>query len=195
MSEHLRRIVAPEPGDVWFFAYGSLMWDPGFAHVEVQAATLEGRHRAFCIYSHHHRGTSERPGLVLGLDAGGRCRANAFRFRPADRRQVVDYLDERELIGYAYRPAVLGIDLEDGRHVAAYTFVADPTHPQYAGRLPLDEAAALIMQAAGRSGLNRDYLVNTVRHLETLGLVEPELHALLEYVARATGELDQGAGI
>lgn len=179
----------------WVFGYGSLMWDPGFPHLERRQAMLDGRHRAFCVYSHHHRGTPEQPGLVLGLDAGGQCRANAFRFHPADREQVVDYLDERELIGYAYRPAVLEIDLEDGDRVPAYTFVADPAHPQYAGRLPLDQAAGLIMQAAGKSGLNRDYLINTVRHLETLGFVEPELHALLEYVARATGELDQGAGI
>lgn len=180
---------------VWVFGYGSLMWDPGFPHVERREAVLDGYHRAFCVYSQHHRGTAERPGLVLGLDAGGACRANAFRFRPQVRQQVVDYLDERELIGYAYQPAVVDIRLDDGTTVPAYTFVADPSHPQYAGKLPPDEAAGLIMQAAGKSGLNRNYLINTVRHLETLGFVEPELHDLLQRVERATGELDQGAGI
>lgn len=179
----------------WVFGYGSLMWDPGFPHLERREAVLEGFHRAFCVYSHHHRGTAERPGLVLGLDAGGSCRANAFRFAPERRTQVVDYLDERELIGYAYRPAMVVIHLDDGTRVAAYTFVADPEHPQYAGWLPRDQAARLIMQAAGKSGLNRDYLINTVRHLETLGFVEPELHELLRRVEQATGELDQGAGI
>ena len=62
-------------GDVWIFAYGSLMWDPGFAYVEAQPATLHGYHRQFCIYSYAYRGTPERPGLVLGLDRGGSCRA------------------------------------------------------------------------------------------------------------------------
>ena len=51
----------------WVFAYGSLMWNPGFATPETQAARLHGWHRAFCIYSEHYRGTPKRPGLILGL--------------------------------------------------------------------------------------------------------------------------------
>ena len=65
--------------DVWVFAYGSLMWDPGFAHVEAQPALLRGYHRRFCVYSHRYRGTPERPGLVLGLDRGGACKGIAYR--------------------------------------------------------------------------------------------------------------------
>ncbi|MEQ8805085.1 MAG: gamma-glutamylcyclotransferase, partial [Rhodospirillales bacterium] len=47
----------------WVFAYGSLMWNPGFAFTDRQSAELDGFHRAFCIYSHHYRGTPARPGL------------------------------------------------------------------------------------------------------------------------------------
>ena len=43
--------------DLWIFAYGSLMWDPGFAYAEAQPALLKGYHRSFCVYSHRHRGT------------------------------------------------------------------------------------------------------------------------------------------
>ena len=179
----------------WVFGYGSLMWNPGFAHIDRKAAGLEGYHRAFCIYSHHYRGTPERPGLVLGLDAGGRCDGVAFRIEAAARDGVIAYLNERELTGYAYRPAVVDLTLEDGSPVTAYTFVTDPGHPQYAGDLGPERSAEMIMSAAGNSGLNRDYLMNTLDQLEAHGFREPALHDLLTRVRHLTGLLDQGGGI
>ncbi len=181
--------------DLWIFGYGSLMWRPGFEYVSVEPAVLDGWHRDFCVYSRHWRGTPERPGLVLGLDAGGSCRGLAFRVAAARRRAVIDYLDERELIGYAYAARTLAVRCADGRVVDAYTFVADTGHRHYAGRLPIERAAAIIMDAEGCAGLNRDYLINTIRHLEQDGFAEPELHALLVEVERQTGILDAGAGI
>src|SRR5690348_3588116 len=68
-----------ERRDLWLFAYGSLMWDPGFAYAEAQPAVLRGYHRSFCVYSHRHRGTPDRPGVVLGLDRGGACKGIAYR--------------------------------------------------------------------------------------------------------------------
>jgi cation transport protein ChaC len=182
-------------GIEWVFAYGSLMWNPGFSFLERQPARLDGFHRAFCIYSHHYRGTPQRPGLVLGLDAGGGCRGVALRIAPQDRDAVIAYLNERELTGYAYRPAIVGAEVDGGRHVSAYTFVTDPTHPQYAGDLGLERSAELIMAASGQSGLNRDYLMNTLSQLESLGFRDETLHALLNRVQHLTGLLDQGGGI
>ncbi len=178
----------------WVFGYGSLMWDPGFAHIRACPARLDGYHRAFCLYSHHYRGTREAPGLVLGLDRGGSCRGIAFQVAATDWRAAVTYLDERELIGYAYIPRIVDIVVED-KPVAAYTFVADAEHPLYAGDLGVEGSVDLIMNAAGRNGLNRDYLIRTVRKLEDEGFIDPPLHDLLAAVERRTGALDMGAGI
>ncbi len=181
--------------DLWVFGYGSLMWQPGFPHQEAAPATLPGYHRAFCIYSHHWRGTPAKPGLVLGLQPGGSCRGLAFRVAAGDRDRVILYLHERELGSYAYRPLTLPVTLADGRQVSAYSFVADTRHPQYAGSLAPDAMVAIIMEAEGKGGLNRDYLINTLRELDRHGYAEPELRRLLAEVARRTGELDQGGGI
>lgn len=183
--------------DLWVFGYGSLMWRPGFEFAEAVPAVLDGWHRAFCLWSRHYRGTPERPGLVLGLDGGGCCRGLAFRV-PAERAAVtIEYLDERELVGYAYQPRWLPVRIngDEAVTVEAYTFVADQQHRHYAGDLGIPRAAEIIMDAVGCAGLNRDYLINTVRHLEKDGFVDPSLHALRLEVERLTGLIDLGAGI
>jgi cation transport protein ChaC len=180
--------------DLWVFAYGSLMWRPGFAFEAVQPALLRGYRRAFCIYSHHYRGTPDHPGLVLGLDRGGSCRGLAFRVAAGRAREVIDYLNERELLSYAYVPRRLSVRLAD-RSVRAYTFVADRSHSQYAAGLDPERAADIIMNARGVAGLNRDYLINTVRQLQAEGFTDPHLHALLTRIEVLTGVIDAGAGI
>src|SRR5271165_5407305 len=86
------------PGDLWVFGYGSLMWRPGFAFVERSIATIHGFHRALCIYSHVHRGSPQRPGLVLGLDRGGSCHGIAFRVDERNRQATIVYLRAREQV-------------------------------------------------------------------------------------------------
>lgn len=163
--------------DVWIFGYGSLLWNPGFESEEVVPATLFGYHRGFCVYSHYYRGTTDRPGLVLGLDRGGSCRGRAFRVAAVMACDVLGRLWDREMIYRVYLPRVLTVRAED-RRLACRTFVANPGHEQYAGRLSAAEAARMIAAASGRSGTNRDYLDNTMRHLDELGLRDGALHAL-----------------
>ncbi|WP_404378828.1 gamma-glutamylcyclotransferase [Caenispirillum salinarum] len=182
--------------DFWVFGYGSLMWKPGFTALHWEPAVLEGYQRRFCIYSTHYRGTPDHPGLVLGLAPGGACPGVAFQVARDNAPAVRDYLRERELIGYAYTEAMLPVALRDsGRPVTCYTFVADPSHRQYAGDLGVGPSAEIIMEAMGKGGLNRDYLINTVRELEDHGVFEAPLHDLLEEVERRTGTVMAGDGI
>jgi cation transport protein ChaC len=173
------------PGeDLWVFGYGSLIWKPGFDYAEQRRARLYGFHRRFCIYSHRHRGTPDRPGLVLGLAPGGSCHGLAYRVAAPQVAAVTDYLWEREMVTGVYRPTRVALRLEDGRHVTAGTFVADPDHRQYCAERDPAAQIALILQGHGRSGPNTDYLFNTVDHLTEMGIHDPSL-ALLARRLRA----------
>jgi cation transport protein ChaC len=169
-------------GDLWVFGYGSLMWRPGFAFAERARARIIGAHRSLCVYSFVHRGTPERPGLVLGLDHGGACQGIAFRVAAADREATLTYLRAREQINMVYREVMRAIWLEEheARRVSALCYVVDRAHPQYAGRLPVAEQLRLVRQGHGRSGDNRDYVLSTVAELEAQGCRDADLHRLAE---------------
>jgi len=180
--------------DLWVFGYGSLMWRPGFAVLERVPARLIGLHRSLCVFSFVHRGTPERPGLVLGLDRGGMCRGIAFRVAAADRDKTIAYLRAREQVTSVYRETVRRITLEDGtrRQVTALCYVVDQGHVQYAGRLTPGESLHYVRQGHGRSGANREYVIETVRALEALGYRETELHRLAELLSASTHPLPSG---
>ena len=167
-------------GDLWVFGYGSLIWNPGFAFLDKQPAQLVGEHRSLCIYSVAHRGTPEKPGLVLGLDRGGACRGVAYKVAAAERRATVDYLRAREQVTSVYREVMRSVWLKgDARaRVPALVYVVDRSHPQYAGRLSLDDQLRLVRQGHGASGPNSDYVISTVKALEDHGIRETPLHHL-----------------
>jgi cation transport protein ChaC len=171
--------------ELWVFGYGSLMWRPGFEFSEQAPAALIGAHRSLCIYSFHHRGTQEHPGLVLGLDEGGACRGVVFRVAPDQRDRTLAYLREREQVTDVYVETMRPVSLLDGsgRELDAVCYLVDRAHPQYAGRLSLERQAELVRSAVGRSGANIDYVLNTARHLEEAGIHDVELMALAQRLA------------
>lgn len=158
------------------------MWRPGFAYVERQTATLHGRRRAFCIYSVHHRGTYERPGLVLGLAPGGAVRGAAYRVAEKDWAETYAYLREREQPTETYVECRANVRLGDGRRVDTLVFLSDIKHPQWAGALSLERQAELIAGATGLSGRNVDYLRDLVEHLRAEGVQDVVMARLLGLV-------------
>src|ERR1700754_5182427 len=141
MSSIIHPDAETAKGDLWVFGYGSLMWRAGFAYVEKAQARLVGEHRALCVYSFVHRGTPEKPGLVLGLDRGGACQGLAFRVTATRRAETILYLREREQVTSVYFERLRAVWLKGDakRRVAALVYVVDRSHPQYAGRLSLDD--------------------------------------------------------
>jgi cation transport protein ChaC len=171
--------------DLWVFAYGSLMWRPDFPFVERVESRLVGAHRALCVYSFVHRGTPERPGLVLGLDRGGTCRGIAYRVPAAERPSTIAYLRAREQVTSVYRESMRPVWLKQQpeRRVPALCYMVDRGHVQYAGRLTLEQQLHHVRQGHGQSGANRDYVIATVGALEELGYRETALHLLAQRLA------------
>jgi cation transport protein ChaC len=167
---------------LWVFGYGSLMWRPGFDFVEKSLSAVRGFHRALCIYSHVHRGSPERPGLVLGLDRGGSCHGVAYRIAAPHWPSTLAYLRSREQATAVYLERQVKARLDDGRLVTALTYIADRSHAQYAGKLPRQELLRLVRQGHGQSGRNPDYVRNTHTHLVELGLIDPTLAWLVDHL-------------
>ena len=174
--------LKPVTGDLWVFGYGSLMWRPGFDYLERHQARLIGAHRALCVYSFVHRGTPEKPGLVFGLDNGGACRGIAYRVAAKKRDKTIEYLRGREQVTMVYREVWRSVWLEadPNQRVQALCYVVDRGHRQYAGRLSIADQLHLVRQGHGRSGPNRDYVIDAVASIEALGYRETELHRLVE---------------
>lgn len=172
----------------WVFGYGSLIWNPGFPFVSSQVALLSGAHRSLSIYSHTHRGTPERPGLVFGLTRGGSCRGMAFEVGEEHWAATHAYLMEREQVSGVYREANRPVRLADGRVVTALAFLVDERHVQFAGRLEPEEQARLVRDGLGQSGRNIDYVINTAEHLEKLGLRDRQLQAVVRLLTAARAE-------
>ena len=164
-------------GNLWVFGYGSLLWRPGFDYLEKHRARVFGYHRSLCVWSWHHRGQPENPGLVFGLDAGGSVLGMAYQIASSAKDATLEYLYGREMIGKIYAPRLVRAETKSGS-VQALTFTVDRKHHQYAGRLPFTKALAVVRAAQGKSGHNREYVLKTASTLDDLAVRDTTMERL-----------------
>jgi len=183
------------PGDMdgqplWIFAYGSLMWNPGFPHSGRSRARISGYERRFCLWSRRYRGTDTAPGLVLGLAErpGRTCTGIAYRVEPPEVAGTRRYLWEREMGSGAYLELLLPARLlgdRDSRkeaEVNALAYVMDSSRPHYADIPDESECARIIAGSSGLRGKNSEYLEHTLRKLSELQVREPGLERIAAQV-------------
>ncbi|KAL6056522.1 Gamma-glutamylcyclotransferase [Balamuthia mandrillaris] len=198
-----------EDQPLWVFAYGSLMWNPGFSYGRRSRCILHDAQRSLCMYSIHLRGTPEKPGLVLGLHPkrGASCLGMCFEVRTKQRkRQVLEYLEERENTPeVCYRRMVGELKLTDeegratGEVVRGVFYFPIEEHHQYAGHLYKEEneeeerkqnedaVMEILRTSRGKNGTSLEYLENTLKFMEEFGIEDVQLRDLLVRAKQCTG--------
>jgi len=172
--------------DLWVFAYGSLMWDPGFRFAEVRCALLPGYHRSFCLRSELGRGTPERPGMMAGLVEGGTCRGLAFRIAAPLVEAETRVLWKREMLMHAYEPTFVPVETAPGT-VEALTFVINPAGRNFQPGMSVEETARYMAQGEGLYGTSLAYLENLAEHFESMGIEDEALFELLHQTRKCAG--------
>lgn len=176
---------SPDPGQVWVFAYGSLIWSPACAFVEIRTGLVRGWHRAFCLgWTTRFRGSEENPGLMLALDRGGSCKGALYRLPPGQEVENVELLCRREMVykPSPFPPRWVTVATEQGP-IRALTFCIDRNSGRYISGLDEGRIADVLAKAVGGRGSMVEYLFNTVDHLERMGIHDPHLWRLQEMVA------------
>lgn len=174
---------APRQDEVHLFACGSLIWKPACAIDGQAPALLRGWHRSYCLRIRRWRGTNERPGLMMGLDRGGACHGVVQRLAGDDVPARIGALVRRETSTKpaTQRPRWVTVEAGSDR-LRAVAICVDRKGPAYCRGTP-EEIADVIAHACGHWGSCAEYLMNTVRHLEELGIHDRYLWHLQELVA------------
>jgi glutathione-specific gamma-glutamylcyclotransferase len=178
-------IAGAPPGDFWIFAYGSLIWNPAFDHVERRLAEARGWRRTFCLgWDYRFRGNREQPGLMLALDRGGRCKGVVYRLAADALKPNLDKLIRREMsmVPTAFPSRWIKVMTEEGP-LTALTFAIDRHSGRYVTGLDDEAVADVLASACGFWGSMAEYLYTTVRHLEDLGVHDRHLWRMQELVA------------
>lgn len=198
ISDEARRVhltgflaKAPDPGAIWVFGAGSLIWRPGFNPAEARNGTLHGYARRFSLWTIRARGTPDIPGLGLALEPDTTsCHGKVFRLRADMQDADLEELWAREMFSGVYFPTWCPV-VTDGGIVPAIVFAGNREHSYYAGDVPEAEAAPIIARAAGEWGRCREYLDLLVDALEREGLEDPAMVRLRDLVDLHDGGSNQ----
>jgi cation transport protein ChaC len=164
------------------------MWDPGIEFAEVRRGRTKAYSRSFCLWDVGARGSPQRPGLMLAIDAGTGCSGLAFRIEAEKLDHETFVLFRREMIASSYRPIWLTLETVLGP-VEALSFAANRAHERIVPNIPLPDQARMIAHAEGLLGSNFDYLANTHAHLTLLGIEDAyiaDLHSRIEGLRAAS---------
>lgn len=177
------RLTQGRPRPIPIFAYGSLIWNPGFAVQGRRGARAVGWHRSFSISLDHFRGSPDRPGLMLALARGGHCDGLILEIAEGTETQSLRAILQRELVAHelAENACWIEVDTDRGRE-QALTFYADPVNTQTA-MLTIQEQAQRLARAAGAAGSGAEYLLRTVRGLAEHGIHDDYIWSLQQQVA------------
>ena len=168
----------------WVFAYGSLVFRPGFSYVRREVACIEGFERRFYQGSTDHRGTPEAPGRVVTLvpSAGARCWGVAFGLSVGSVDAVLGRLDFRERGGYARLELPLHGRNGEQLSTSGLVYVANPDNPEWLGEAPYEAMARQVRYSVGPSGRNCDYVLGLARALDEMGIDDPHVFTLADHV-------------
>ena len=165
--------------DLWIFAYGSLMWDPGFTFAELRRARAPGHARRFILKDNFGaRGSPETPGLMAALDIGEGCDGLAFRIAAKDAARESGIFWRRELLGHAYKPAFVAVTTGFG-DIEALTVLANHDADVIRADLTREEQILYVATGKGFLGTSLQYLENIAAHFEALGIQDREVDELL----------------
>jgi glutathione-specific gamma-glutamylcyclotransferase len=186
-------LLAEAPGEVWLFAYGSLIWRPACEVAERRVGVVRGRHRSFCLKLTRFRGTKEQPGLMLALDRGGQCRGVALRLPAGQEAACLGQVMRREMTVKppSNVPRWVEVRTPEGA-VRALAFTMNRAGRAYAGKLPPEEVADILSKAVGHWGSGAEYLLQTVTHLAEAGIHDRNLGRLQRLVAERIAAIGEG---
>jgi cation transport protein ChaC len=155
----------PEQGDLWVFAYGSLLWNPISEYDSRVIATLDDWHRSFCIRLIAGRGSPDKPGRMLSLEPGGTTEGVALRMPESTLSEELRILWIREMVTGAYTPTWAPIRFRAGGEAMALVFVANSHQAQYEPDARPTSIAPFMATASGSFGTNAEYVFKLQRAL------------------------------
>ncbi|WP_291391017.1 gamma-glutamylcyclotransferase [Devosia sp.] len=172
--------AVPSQGEMWLFAFGSLLWNKRFTSDDERPGMVRGWHRDFCLGPDtRFRGNPEAPGYTLSLDRGGQCKGMVYRLPREGLAANIEGLLRKEP---PFPPRWLTVATPAGV-VRAFAFTHPGKGSAYAGHLADEVVADALSRAVGRIGTMAEYVYLTVLHLERLGLCDDRMWRMQEMIA------------